>query len=364
MHILNIMQCTNLGGMEQASLRLMKGLQQLGHSCRVLSLNPLGEIEPLLAEADIAAEGMTYSGIGGWQSYKMLSHRLAGIQANGLLMTGHNLMAIAALGNIAKGHRLLAMHYHHKGVKPNWQWRLIYEAARRKFNIITFPSDFVRNEAIKICPAITKISYTVRNPLPIPETITHEQRQQARTALGIPANVKVVGNAGWLIERKRFDIFLRVAKEIIIAERDVFFAIAGDGVERKPLEQLANDLGISQHILWLGWQKDLSSFYKSIDVLLFNSDWDAFPTTPQEAMSWGVPVVASNLHGGLDEVISSSKYGFLFKSHDIKGLADAVKFLIQSEDTELGLNSRALIQEMCDATTISKQVESFLLGDR
>ena len=360
MHILNIIQCTHLGGMEQASLRLMRGLQQLGHSCRVLSLNPIGEMGCLLAEAGIPAEGIAYSGIGGWKSYKILSRKLAGMQADGLLMTGHNLMAIAALGKVAKGHRLLAMHYHHKGVKPNWQWRLIYEAARQKFNIITFPSDFVRNEAIKICPTINKISYTIRNPLPIPEAVTHQQRQQAKMALDIPLNVKVVGNSGWLIERKRFDIFLRVAREVIVAERDIIFVIAGDGVERKALEQLANNLGISQHILWLGWQKDLSNFYKSIDVLLFNSDWDAFPTTPQEAMSWGVPIVASNLHGGLDEVINNAKYGFLFKNHDINSLADAVKFLIRSENTELRLNSRLRIQEMCDVTTVSKQVESFL----
>lgn len=362
MHILNIIQCTNLGGMEQASLRLMKGLQQRGHSLRVLSLNPIGKLGPLLTEADILNEGIAYCGRGGWRSFRNLLRKLDNNQTDALIMTGHNLMAMSALSNIAKDHRLLAIHYHHNGVKPDWQWRLIYEVARRKFNAITFPSDFIREEAIKICPKIEKISYTIRNPLTIPDIITDEQRQKARQILGIPYDVKVVGNAGWLIQRKRFDIFVRVAKEINVSEPDVFFVIAGDGVEQKRLRRLAIDLGIGEKILWLGWQKDLSNFYKSIDVLLFNSDWDAFPTTPQEAMSWGIPVVASNLHGGLHEIISDPKYGFLFITHDIGNLTDAVKILIHSMNPELGLNGREHIKNFCDTKKIARQVECFLLG--
>jgi hypothetical protein len=48
MNIINIMQGTDLGGMEQASLRLMLGLKELGHSLQVLSLNPIGGLGPLL----------------------------------------------------------------------------------------------------------------------------------------------------------------------------------------------------------------------------------------------------------------------------------------------------------------------------
>ena len=47
MNILNIIQCTNLGGMEKSSLRLMVELKQRGHSIRLLSLNPIGKLENL-----------------------------------------------------------------------------------------------------------------------------------------------------------------------------------------------------------------------------------------------------------------------------------------------------------------------------
>jgi len=60
-------------------------------------------------------------------------------------MTGHNLMAMLALSGINMGKRLLAMiHFHQIGVKPVWQWRLIYWLAYKKIQAITFTSGFIR----------------------------------------------------------------------------------------------------------------------------------------------------------------------------------------------------------------------------
>lgn len=363
MQILNIIQCTNLGGMEQASLRLMRGLRSHGHSCSVLSLNPLGDLGPLLVEADINADGLEYRGRGGWRSLPVLRKWLRESSADALMMTGHNLLAMQVLGDLARGHRLLAMHYHHKGVKPGWQWRLIYETALRKFSAITFPSDFIRSEALAICPSIAAISHTVRNPLPIPADVpTREQKREARVKLGIPPDIKVVGNAGWLIERKRFDIFLHVAQQVAANQQDLLFVIAGDGVERERLKALAENLGLSDKVLWLGWQHDLSLFYLSLDVLLFNSDWDALGNTPLEAMSWGVPVVASVRNGGLSEIIAGAEHGFLFKEHDIEAMTNAVGNILSDRLNSIGLKGRIRVSEMCDANEIAKVTESLLLS--
>ena len=76
MKIVNIIQGTNLGGMEQASLRLMVGLKERGHSCEVVSLNPIGGLGPLLAEHDIPAVGLPYLGKWGWRSFLLLRRRL------------------------------------------------------------------------------------------------------------------------------------------------------------------------------------------------------------------------------------------------------------------------------------------------
>lgn len=153
----------------------------------------------------------------------------------------------------------------------------------------------------------------------------------ARAHFNLPGDAKVVGNAGWLIPRKRWDIFLQVAARVVAENPKVFFLIAGDGPERANLEELADSLGISDRIRWLGWQKDLSQFYPALDVLLFNADWDAMPRTPLEAMAFAVPVVCSVLHGGTREMISDDSVGICLPEHDIEKLARHVLILLADE---------------------------------
>jgi hypothetical protein len=140
--IVNLIHCTNLGGMEQASLRLMQTLRARGHQVEVLSLHPIGALGPLLQQAGIPHRGIVYRGPGGCRSLWELRRRLAAARPEALSMTGHNLLAMLALGGGGNGRRVLAIHFHHTGVKPRWFWWLFYAIATRQFRAITFPSHF------------------------------------------------------------------------------------------------------------------------------------------------------------------------------------------------------------------------------
>lgn len=361
MKIVNVIQGTNLGGMEQASLRLMVGLKERGHSCEVVSLNPIGGLGPLLKENNIPAVGLPYLGRWGWRSHFLRRRAFRSIQADALLMTGHNLFAMLALGDLCRGRRMLAIHFHHRGVMPPWQWRLIYRVACSRFQAITFPSDFVRNEAEELYPPVKRLSHTIYNPLPFPSLPTDEERRQARLALGLPLDVPVIGNAGWLIPRKRFDVFLRTAQLVSRQVPDALFLIAGDGEERVKLESLARELNIADRVKWIGWQKDMPQFYRCLDVMLFNSDWDAMGLAPLEALSHGVPIVASVLHGGLKEMIGDD-CGMLIPSHAIEALAAKAISGIRNPQAarEVAKVERQRVQQLSDVKAIAKQTESLL----
>ena len=364
MRILNLIQCTNLGGMEQVTLRLLRGLQTRGHAVRLLSLNPIGALGPLLAEAGIPYTGLPYLGKGGWHTIPMLRRELRASQADALIMTGHHLLGMLALGDFCANHRLLALHFHHQGVKPDWQWRLIYRAACRRFPTITYPSDFIRQEAISLHAPVARLAQTVRYPLAMPPAISPEERQVVRRHLGLAEGIPFIGNAGWLIPRKRFNVFLRVAHEALKCKPTAVFLIAGDGEERAKLEALANSLGIAESVKWLGWQKEMRSFYAALDVLLFNSDWDALPVTPQEAMAHGVPVVCSVINGGLREIITSDEVGFLRASHDVQALAGLVIRLLEDHALakRIGLAGRARVEGLSRVDPIVEWHERILLG--
>lgn len=364
MKIVNVIQGTNLGGMEQASLSLMIGLKRLGHTLSIISLNPIGSLGPLLLENRIAAKGLPYLGRAGWRSFFLLRDALRNSNADALIMTGHHFFSMVALGNFCKHKRILAVHFHHAGVKPVWQWRLIYMLACLRFKAVTFPSDFVREEAETIYPALKQRSHTLRNPISIPVLPIEEEKVSSRRAIGVPADIFVIGNAGWLTHRKRFDIFLRVAQKVLEAVPKTLFLIAGDGEERERLEALAEQLGIAEHIQWLGWQENLSNFYKCLDVMLFNSDWDAMGLSPLEAVTFGVPLVASVRHGGLAEIISNERYGFLIGEHDIELLAEKVIFFLENPvlAREVALAGRQRIKEISDPQKIVNETVALLMA--
>jgi glycosyltransferase involved in cell wall biosynthesis len=277
-----------------------------------------------LEQHSIPAEGLAYRGRGGWKSFLALRQKLKSISADAVLMTGHNLLASHALGDLAPGRRVLSIHFHHEGVCPDWQWRLIYKSACSRFQTITFASDFIRKEAECIYPAVARLGVTLPNPFAVPPAPTTADRLLARARLGIPERAFVIGNAGWLIQRKRFDVLLRVASDLKEHDPSVLCVIAGDGPLRAELEALSRTLGIENRVIWLGWQEDLRNFYLSLDVLVFNSDWDALGRTPVEALALGTPVVASVERGGLNEVICDDRYGFLTNQHDIAWLISKV----------------------------------------
>lgn len=363
MHIVNIIQGTDLGGMEQASLRLMLGLMEHGHTCEVISLNPIGGLGPLLIQNNIPAIGLPYLGKWGWRSYFLIRQTLKSVKADAMIMTGHSLVAMLANGNLCKGKRLLAVHFHHTGVKPNWQWRLIYRIAFKRFQAITFPSDFVRLEAEEIYPPVKTLSRTIYNPLPAWPLPTAENQHQAKSSFGLPLKSPVVGNAGWLIPRKRFDIFLRTAQLIVKQVPDALFLIAGEGEEKEKLVILAQDLNITDHVRWIGWQKDMTRFYHSLDLMLFNSDWDAVGLAPLEAISYGIPLVASVQQGGLKEILNSDDYGFLIAKHDIEKLAEKAIYYLQNpqEANKVALKGRERIAQVSNTQLITGVIESLLV---
>ncbi len=332
MKILCLIQCTNLGGMEQCTLLLLDEFLQRGIQAEVLSLNPVGEMGALLEQRGIPTQGIAYLGRGGWRSFRTLRRMLRANDADAMIMVGHNLMAMVAIGSLWQKHRLLAMHYHHEGVMPPWQWRLIYRIAALRFRCIFYPSAFIMREALAIAPFLKPAAHLIDNPFPVPTLSTSEEKRAARLRLNVPADAKIVGNAGWLIPRKRFDVFLNVASLVARQCPSACFVIAGDGAERSNLETQARALGIADRVRWLGWQKDLSDFHQSLDVLLFNADWDAMPRSPLEAMSYAVPVVASVLHGGTSEMITDDSVGICLSRHDIEQLAHHVLHFLTNDD--------------------------------
>lgn len=360
MNILNIIQGTGLGGMEQSSFNLMKQMSSSGYEFTVLSLTETGRLKIHLDEIGVPCIGFEYKGPGGFLSYFNYKRVIRESNPDAIMMTGISLVGMLALSNICKENRILFVHYHHTGVKSNLLWRIIYYISMKKFKHIFFASRFIMEEAVNISPRTKSKSTYLPNPLFPVDFKDSSHLNESRQSLGICDEDIVVGNAGWLIKRKRFDILLRVSSRLMKQNKNknIKVLIAGEGQEKSNLLKLAEELGISNNIIWLGWVDDMETFYHCLDFMIFNSDWDAVGLSPLEAIQHGIPTFTSVINGGLKEFMSEEFSYFIQDTHDEELLTQKLQYAIENieEIKKLTYRLRRHINLVSNPELIAKEV--------
>lgn len=110
-------------------------------------------------------------------------------------------------------------------------------------------------------------------------------------------------------------------------------AVIGELLEKEYLENLAAELHIESKIVWLGARSphDLIRAMACADTLVIPSRYEGFGLTAIEAMSVGIPVIASNV-GGLPEIVLHEKTGLLFRSEDHTGLSVEIMRIVEDRD--------------------------------
>jgi glycosyltransferase involved in cell wall biosynthesis len=103
---------------------------------------------------------------------------------------------------------------------------------------------------------------------------------------------KTIGGAGRMVGWKRFDRFLRIAKSLLELDPEYRFILAGSGPDEQALRRLAEELGVSANLVWLGATPQLDDFFESINAFLLTSDFEDLPMVLLEAMNYGIPAIA------------------------------------------------------------------------
>jgi glycosyltransferase involved in cell wall biosynthesis len=126
--------------------------------------------------------------------------------------------------------------------------------------------------------------------------------------------------------------------EILASQEDVKLMIMGDGPNRPKLETLAKQRGLS-NVFFLGFVNP-NDYLSSCKLYLSTSRWEGLPLAPIEAMSLGIPIIASNVIGN-DEVVLSEKNGFLYELGNYKQAAQYIMELYKDYDKYSELSNGA-----------------------
>ena len=124
------------------------------------------------------------------------------------------------------------------------------------------------------------------------------------------------------------NIFAKIQKEV-----PAKLLIVGEGPEREPAQELVDNLGLTQKVIFLGNSNEVNKILCFTDLFLLPSEKESFGLAALEAMACGVPVISSNA-GGLAEVNVHGLSGYLSDIGDVDDMA-ANAISILKDDTTL-----------------------------
>lgn len=154
---------------------------------------------------------------------------------------------------------------------------------------------------------------------------------------------KIVFFIGRLVREKGVQVLLEAAPQIIAAEPEVQFFIAGKGPMEQQLKEQAKSLGIESYVNFLGYVEEeiKIALYKQAAAAVFPSLYEPFGIVVLEAMAAGAPVVVSDT-GGMGEIISNGFTGLKVYPGDADSLASNLIRVLKDAELTKNLTNNAL----------------------
>ena len=149
------------------------------------------------------------------------------------------------------------------------------------------------------------------------------EREQTRSELGLTGTTLI--SVGKLHELKGQGLTISALQQL----PDATLLLVGEGPDREKLERLAESLGVSDRVRFLGSQPNelLSKFYCAADIMVLASSREGWANVLLESMACGTPVVATAV-GGTPEVLRDPALGVLIQERSAAGIARAVRELL------------------------------------
>ena len=116
-----------------------------------------------------------------------------------------------------------------------------------------------------------------------------------RKQLNISEESFVYGHIGRFYDQKNHDFLIDIFKVILYRDPNSYLLLAGDGPLRKDIENRVRELGLTDHVLFLGIRSDIPELMQSMDLMIFPSLFEGLPVTLVEAQASGLRCLISDV---------------------------------------------------------------------
>lgn len=189
-----------------------------------------------------------------------------------------------------------------------------------------------------------------------------------RRKMNLPENALLITSLGRLVPKKGFDVLISAFAQVQKPE-NTYLVIGGSGPQKDFLIDLSEKLGVGKQLILPGainWN-ETASFLGASDIFVLPSirdphgNLDGLPTVLLEAMSCGLPCVASNI-GGVDLVIENEDTGMLCEESSINDLVESISKLFSCKELreKLAYKAREVVVNSFNWDNVGKNIYSLM----
>lgn len=189
------------------------------------------------------------------------------------------------------------------------------------------------------------------------------RRAEARNKLKIEEGTLVVGYIGRLSEEKGVRYLIEAASILKESVKGLKVLIIGTGREDGQLHKLVEELKLKDIVYFAGFQRDIGEWLPAMDIFALPSLTEGTPMALLEAMSYGLPVVATRV-GGVPSVIENGNNGILVEPKAPGELADAIMDLYWDKNSMKRLSTlgKKTIKSQYDMKCWTLRIEEIYSG--
>jgi glycosyltransferase involved in cell wall biosynthesis len=153
------------------------------------------------------------------------------------------------------------------------------------------------------------------------------EAKNVKASLGLSPSVRLIGSVGRLEPIKGHAYLLDAYAILAPRFPDLYLALVGDGELLPELRSRAENAGLTDRVLFLGWREDVPDLLHAFDIFVFPSLSEGMGRGLVEAMAAGVPVVATKA-ASIPEVLGEGEAGYLVEPASAASLAAGIETLL------------------------------------
>ncbi|OEU50018.1 MAG: hypothetical protein BA861_00190 [Desulfobacterales bacterium S3730MH5] len=340
--ILFVIGSLDIGGAERQMFLLVNHLTTLGHSCQVFTLEMDGPLRCSFDDIRVPVH------VGGLKKGDLIRAPWKLILAEWRLMriilkrqpdVVHAFLPLVTFLSALAGrvNRVRLVITSRRGLSNHQDRHLILKPLDRIANglshKVTVNSQAVWNDILNrdhIDPSKLVLVYNGVDPDPFESARPY--RDNARQVLGIRSHEKITIVVANLIAYKGHSDLLKAARLVIDQIHEARFLLVGEdrGIQRD-LENEVLELGISEHVKFLGGRDDIPYLLAASDLSVLPSHEEGFSNVILESMAAGLPVVASRV-GGNAEAVLDGVSGWLVPLRNSEIMAEKIIDLLKEPE--------------------------------